>query len=233
MSTEGHRVDENEGTDVFVFPEWHNKVPAVVIGVIGPVITALVIGAMWYYFSPNNTDIGYRPVQPVAYSHKLHAGDLGIDCRYCHTGVESGTVARIPPTQTCMNCHRQVRKDSPKLLPVRESWAANTPIAWKRIHKTPDYAYFDHSAHINGGVGCESCHGRVDLMPEVAQAESLSMAWCLDCHRAPEHHLRPKDKITQMGYAEAMDDEQQLVVGTRLKTEYDVQPPVHCSGCHR
>lgn len=233
MSTEEHRTEAPEDEEVFVFPAWHNKVPKIIFGVIGPVATALVIGAVWYYFSPRNTDVGYRPVQPVAYSHKLHAGDLGMDCRYCHTGVEIGASARVPPTQTCMNCHTQVRKDSPKLLKVRESWATNEPIEWVRIHKTPDYAYFDHSAHINGGVGCESCHGRIDQMIEVAQAKPLNMGWCLDCHTAPEKHLRPKDKITAMGYAEAMKPEEQLKVGTELKKAYNSNPPIHCSGCHR
>ncbi|MCA9525055.1 MAG: cytochrome c3 family protein [Myxococcales bacterium] len=234
MSTEEHRIPEEAGKDEpFVFPAWHNKVPPVFFGIIGPIVTALIIGGVWYYFSPRYTDVGYRPVQPVAYSHKLHAGDLGLDCRYCHTGVEGSTAARVPPTQTCMNCHKQVRTDSVNLLPVRESFAKDEPIKWLRIHKSPDYVYFDHSAHINGGVGCESCHGRIDQMVVVAQAQPLNMGWCLDCHRSPENFLRPKDKVTAMGYTEAMKEEDQLALGNKLKDEYGVNPPLHCSGCHR
>ncbi len=233
MSTEERRRPEETGEADFVFPRWHNKVPAIVFGIIGPIVTALVLGGIWYYWSPRYTDVGYRPEQPVPYSHKLHAGDLGIDCRYCHTGVEIGSVAMVPPTQTCMNCHKQVWANSPKLVPVRESYASDKSLEWVRIHKTPDYAYFDHSAHVNVGVGCESCHGRIDEMVIVSQAQPLSMAWCIDCHRQPELHLRPKDKITTMGYAESMKEEDQLALGKKLKDEYGVNPPIHCSGCHR
>lgn len=219
----------------FVFPKWHNKIPLVVVGVIGPLVTLSVIGAVWYFFSPRFTDVGYQPKQPVAYSHKLHAGDLAMDCRYCHTGVENTPHARVPPTQTCMNCHKQVKTDSPKLLPVRESWATGKPLEWVRIHKTPDYAYFDHSAHMNIGgkaaIGCESCHGRIDQMVEVRQHEPLNMAWCLDCHRAPEKHLRPISEITTMGYQPEGGD--QLALGRKFKAEQNVNPPIHCSGCHR
>lgn len=237
MSTEEHRTEATEGEapqdEVFVFPAWHNKIPKIIFGVVGPVATALVIGAVWYYFSPRNTDVGYRPVQPVPYSHKLHAGDLGMDCRYCHTGAEMGAQARVPPTQTCMNCHTQIKTESAKLLKVRESWASDEPIEWVRVHKTPDYAYFDHSAHVTGGVGCESCHGRIDQMIEVTQAKPLNMGWCLDCHNAPEKHLRPNDKITAMGYAESMKPEEQAKKGLELKKLYNSNPPIHCSGCHR
>lgn len=237
----------------WVFPKWHNRIPLVFFGVVGPVATILVIAGVWYYFSPRYTDVGYKPQQPVAYSHKLHAGELGIDCRYCHTGVEIGSSARVPPTQTCMNCHTQVKTDSPKLRLVRESWIENKPIEWVRIHKTPDYAYFEHSAHIQAGVGCESCHGRIDQMVEVGQAEPLNMGWCLDCHRQPENHLRPTDEVTTMGYVEkqlalykkekgskaeisSIDDMKEHLaktVGSKLKEEKDVNPPLHCSGCHR
>jgi hypothetical protein len=231
MSNEQHEPEGSAAPEdeVWTFPAWHNKIPPLVFGVIGPVATIAVIGLVWYYFSPQYTDVGYMPVQPVPYSHKLHAGDLGIDCRYCHTGVERSAVAGVPPTQTCMNCHTQIQANSPNLLPVRASWASGDPVEWVRIHKTPDYAYFQHDAHIRVGIGCESCHGRIDQMVEVSLAQPLSMSWCLDCHRQPEMHLRPRDKVTVMGY----QAENQLQQGKELKEKYGVNPPIHCSGCHR
>lgn len=228
---------DTQGEGFFVFPEWHNKIPKVFFGVIGPIATAVIIGAVWYYFSPRFTDVGYRPEQPVPYSHKLHAGNMEMDCRYCHSHVERSWSAGVPPTETCMNCHRQVRKDSPALLPVRESWATGQPIPWVRVHKVADYAYFNHAAHVNpragatAAIGCESCHGRIDQMVVVGQQEPLSMGWCLDCHRAPENHLRPISEVTTMGYVPAGGD--QIAVGQKLKADNQINPPVHCSGCHR
>ena len=144
-----------------IFPRWTVKLPPMIAAAValgGPA----VLGAIWYYFSPRHTDVGYQPKQPVPYSHKLHAGDLGMDCRYCHTGVERSAVAMVPPTQTCMNCHAFIKKESALLAPIQQSWADGSPVEWVRIHKIPDYAFFDHSAHISAGVGCSSCHGRVD-----------------------------------------------------------------------
>lgn len=212
----------------YLFPRWSNLVPmvlapALLIGAIG------AVAGVWYWFSPKFTDVGYAPVQPVPYSHKLHAGDLGIDCTYCHVGVDKGPIAQVPPTQVCMNCHAQVKADSPKLAPVRQSWETDLPIPWVRIHKVADYAYFDHSRHVNRGVGCVSCHGRIDQMDVVYQDQPLNMAWCMECHRAPEEHLRPLDSVTKMDYA--VDD--QVAVGMQLKEEYQINPPQDCSGCHR
>jgi hypothetical protein len=227
MSSEKHGPDKDN--ELFTFPAWHNMVPPIFFLVIGPIATVLAIGAVWYYFSPKYTDVGYKPVQPVPYSHKLHAGELKIDCRYCHTSVETTPWAGVPPTQTCMNCHNAIKTDSPKLKLVRESWnkgePGGKPIPWVRVHKLADYAYFDHSAHVQIGIGCESCHGRIDRMDGsgVQQAHPLSMGWCLDCHNAPEAHLRPKDKVTAMGYVRHPDD--------KVATKYN--PPIHCSGCHR
>jgi hypothetical protein len=228
MSNEERR-SEPQGEN-FVFPKWQNKVPLLVIGVIGPVLTIGLIAAVWYYFSPQNTDVGYQPHQPVPYSHKLHVGEMGMDCRYCHTGVEQTPQARVPPTQTCMNCHTSIKTDSANLLKIRESWETGQPVEWVRVHKTPDYAYFDHSAHVGAGVGCESCHGRVDQMVEVRQMKTLSMGFCVDCHRAPEQHLRPTSEVTTMGYKPEGD---QLAIGTKLKADKNINPPIHCSGCHR
>lgn len=241
-------MSEDQKQKPWVFPKWHNKVPLVILGIVGPIFTLLAIGGVWYYFSPRFTDVGYRPEQPVPYSHKLHVGELGLDCRYCHTGVETSSHAQVPPTQTCMNCHSRIKTDSPKLSPVRESWLTDKPIEWVRIHKTPDYAYFEHSAHIQAGVGCESCHGRIDQMVEVTQAEPLNMGWCLDCHRSPENHLRPSSDVTQMGYVDqqiqalqakdsnlSVDDAHARLVeqGKQIKEDKNINPPEHCSGCHR
>lgn len=201
-----------------------------------PLVAALVaVGALgsitllvWYYNSPNNTQVGYAPAQPVPYSHRLHAGELGIDCRYCHANVERSQEAMVPPTQTCMGCHAMVKTDSPKLEPVRESWKTGQPVEWTRVHKLPEHAYFDHSVHLAAGVGCTSCHGRVDQMEVVRQQEPLSMGWCLDCHRNPAPNLRPKEEITNMGWQPPEGFEAQA-----LAMAENVNPPKHCSGCHR
>lgn len=212
-----------------IFPQWTNRLPLLIA--IGVVALALcVIGFFWYYGSPKYTDVGYRPTQPVAYSHKLHAGDLGIDCRYCHSSVERSPVANVPPTQTCMNCHKLILPQSEKLLPVRESWSGGHPIPWVRVHNLPDYAYFNHSAHLNAGVGCASCHGNVAQMEKVMQVEPLSMSWCLDCHRNPDKHLRPADQVTNMNWTPPAD---QAESAKRVKAEKKINPPTDCSGCHR
>jgi hypothetical protein len=189
-----------------------------------------VIFLLYYGIHPRAMDIGYEPEQPVPYSHALHAGELGIDCRYCHSTVEESAFASIPPTQTCMSCHGQIRPESDQLLPVRESHASGLPVEWNRVHDLPDFVYFNHSAHVRRGVGCVECHGRVDKMETVYQAEALSMAWCLDCHRAPEERLRPLDQITNMAW-EPAEDRREL--GRRIRDAYGIQPSTDCSTCHR
>jgi len=171
--------------------------------------------------------------QPVQFSHKHHASDDGIDCRYCHTSVETSSFAGIPPTKTCMNCHRQIWADSPALEPVRESFRSGKPIKWTRVHNLPDFVYFNHSIHVNKGVGCSTCHGRVDEMPLTWQVASLQMQWCLNCHRNPELYVRPKDKIFDMKYEAPPDQEE---VGRRLIKEYNIQRTAvltSCDTCHR
>ncbi len=148
-----------------IFPKWTNNLPPLLAGGFLFLLTAVTLG-FWYYGSPNYTDVGYRPTQPIPYSHKLHAGDLGIDCRYCHTGVERSFEANVPPTQTCMNCHKLILPESEKLLPVRESFASGVPIQWVRVSKVPDFAYFNHAPHLHAGVGCASCHGNVADMED-------------------------------------------------------------------
>ncbi|KAK3582432.1 hypothetical protein CHS0354_023978 [Potamilus streckersoni] len=189
-----------------------------------------IVFGFWYYGSPMNTDVGYRPKQPVPYSHKLHAGTLGLDCRYCHTSVEVSANASIPSVETCMGCHTNILKESPKLLPVRESWATGMPVEWVRIHKLGDYAYFNHSVHVNSGVGCGSCHGNVAKMEVVSQVEPLSMGWCLDCHRNPDMHLRPASEITNMDWVAPPN---QIQLASMIKKERSLNPPTTCASCHR
>lgn len=212
-----------------IFPKWTNKVPLVIFA-LGPVVLTSVVGAVWYWFSPSFTDVGYRPTQPVAFSHALHAGDLGMDCRYCHNTVEVAARAAIPATAICMNCHAQVRTDSPKLAKVRDSYETGAAIEWVRVHQLPDYAYFNHAPHIAAGVGCASCHGRIDQMETVALSQPLSMGWCLECHRDPTPNLRPLDKVTDMNWDPATANYDPTADPARAR---QVNPPEHCSGCHR
>lgn len=209
------------------FPPWTNYVrPALAVGGLGGVVYAILI--VTFGFSPMATDRGYAPEQPVKYSHRLHAGELGIDCRYCHNTVDRQTHAAVPATETCMGCHARIHTESAKLAMIRETYAANESVPWARIHDLPDYAYFDHSAHVLKGVGCESCHGRIDQMEVVYQSAPLSMGWCLECHRNPEPNLRPPDMVTVMGYEPESPDE-----GARIAAALNINPPEHCSGCHR
>lgn len=210
-----------------IFPEWTNQVPRKILIGIFVSLTAIVL-LIWYFWSPKYTDVGYAPVQPVPYSHKLHVSQLGLDCQYCHTNVFDSKDSNIPATQTCMNCHNQIKTDSEKLKPIRESWETGEPVEWIRVHNLPDYAFFSHAAHVNVGVGCESCHGRVDKMEVVHQAEPLSMGWCLECHRAPEKVLRPVEEVTTMGYKV----ENQLELGAELVKKNNISPPQYCQACH-
>jgi hypothetical protein len=176
------------------------------------------------------TQAGVAREQPVPFSHAHHVGDVGLDCRYCHTSVETSGFANIPPTKTCMNCHSQIWNTSPTLEPVRESFRTDRSIAWTRVHDLPDFAYFDHSIHVNKGVGCETCHGRVDKMPLTWQKASLQMEWCLGCHRHPEQYVRPREAVFQMGYEPPVDQE---TLGRQLVKEYKIQSLTSCSTCHR
>lgn len=212
-----------------LFPKWTNKTP-LLLGVASTVLGLVVLTAFVYVISPYTQQVGYSPTQPVPYSHKLHAGDLGIDCRYCHVGVEKSPVAMVPATATCMNCHTQIKPESEKLLPIRESAATGDAVQWVRIHHVPDFVYFNHSIHVNSGVGCETCHGRIDQMEVVHQAKTLAMGWCLDCHRAPEKYLRPVSEVTTMGYQPPGD---QLTLGMQLRKAHNINPTQDCAGCHR
>jgi hypothetical protein len=197
----------------------------------------ILLAALWVAAEINrsswNTGQWIEREQPVQFSHKHHAGDDGIDCRYCHTSVETSSDAGMPPTKTCMNCHSQIWADSPYLEPVRASWKTGKPIEWTRVHDLPDYVYFNHSIHVNKGVGCSTCHGNVSSMPVVYQAASLQMEWCLQCHRNPEKFVRPKDQIYNMEWQPPANQAEE---GPKLVRSYRIQGAnvlASCSTCHR
>jgi hypothetical protein len=196
--------------------------------------------------SPYITRMGEAQDQPVPFSHQHHVGGLGIDCRYCHTSVEDSSFAGLPPTRTCMNCHSQVWANSPMLEPVRASYRNNQSIAWTRVNDLPDFVYFHHDIHVNKGVGCDTCHGPVDRMPLMFQANSLQMEWCLDCHRAPDKYLRPKEEVFNTRYQPPTSDRpvevagrsytDQISLGRALIKRYRIRTPndlTSCSTCHR
>jgi menaquinone reductase, multiheme cytochrome c subunit len=227
----------------FLFPRWTNQFLAL-LGLLtaagGAYAGVLFLGAT----SPVTLNTGYRPEQPVPFSHALHAGELKMDCRYCHNTVDKSAHSSIPATQTCINCHSPktaagalpalsaVHSDSRKLKPVHDSWRTGESIDWVRIHRLPDFVFFNHSAHVNRGVSCVTCHGRVDQMEIVHQDKDQSMTWCIDCHRHPEPHLRPVEEITNLAWS-AGSKEEQLALGAKLKAEKNINPQTNCAVCHR
>ncbi len=182
--------------------------------------------------SPFVTQVGVAKAQPIPFSHKQHVGGLGLDCRYCHSSVETSTSATIPATETCMGCHSQVAKDSPLLASLRTSFEENKPIEWVRVHDLPDYVYFNHAIHIKKGVGCETCHGRIDQMPVVAKTQSLQMDWCLECHRNPEPSLRPSNAVFEMGW-QPPADQVSLANQPVGRDSFHANSLTDCSVCHR
>lgn len=221
--------------DRFEFPAWSNYlVPGAILLVVG-MLTYLPLLWSWG-FAAQTTSIGYEPVQPVPFSHKVHAGDLQIDCRYCHSTVEQAAFAAIPATEVCMNCHAAIKSESPLLQLVRDSYGQGTPVRWVKVHDLPDFVFFDHSAHVNRGVACASCHGRVDQMEVVHQVAPLTMAWCLDCHRQPEQDLRPREFVTDMKWDVSTTGQSQNELGGKLKRDYHIHSSeftTGCSVCHR
>jgi hypothetical protein len=212
-----------------IFPRWANKALAIA-GLVIAITVFYGVSLLLYLFAPSTQRAGYQPLQPAPYSHQQHVSELGMDCRYCHNTVEVAAMAAVPPTQTCMNCHARILPNSEQLLPVRLSYANGLPVPWVRVHDLPNFVYFNHSAHVDRGVGCVSCHGRIDKMAVVEQVAPLTMGWCLDCHRNPEPHLRPLDQVTSMDYVPAQD---QMVLGRELRKQYNLNPPTDCSTCHR
>lgn len=234
------------------FPRWTNLLPFK-IGVCVITLGVGVVAAFTYYATPKTLAVGYQPSQPIPFSHRIHVEQLGLDCRYCHSFVDVSGHSNVPTSNTCWNCHQHVAKGSPKLAPLRSAMGVDVnhsplegeagkghPIEWVRIHKVPDYAYFNHAAHVNRGISCQSCHGRVDKMEVVYQAENLSMGWCLECHRAPEKHLRPMEEVYNLEY----DPEQYIAdnphlgvktteeLGLKLKEMWQIQPRESCATCH-
>jgi hypothetical protein len=191
----------------------------------GLILFAMVLGRSSYVTRANE-----YIEQPIQFSHLHHVTDDGIDCRYCHTSVETSSFAGIPPTKTCMNCHSQLFATEPILEPVRASFREDKPLHWIRVHDLPDFVYFNHSIHVKKGMGCETCHGRVDQMPLMEQVNTLQMEWCLNCHRNPENYVRPRSEITTMGYRPPVP---QSVIGPQLVKEYGIQSLTSCSTCHR
>ncbi len=241
-----------------IFPRWSNLLPLkllLCLMVTGGAVTA----GVWYYFTPKYTRVGYQPAQPIPFPHDVHVAQLGMDCRYCHSFVEVAAHSNVPTTQTCINCHREggVQWENPKLAPLRESFETGKPIEWVQVHKTPDYVFFNHAAHVNRGVSCVSCHSTVNHMEVVYHAEPHSMSWCLDCHRAPEKKLRPNEDVFNLDWKPADVDPQKFIaahgkppgmedidftgrkaltqeeIGLTLKSNWKVNPPENCAGCHR
>ena len=197
----------------------------------------LVCGGGWatseIFWSPYTTYVNVPFEQPVPFSHKHHVGDDGIDCRYCHNSAEKSRFAGMPSSETCMTCHSQIFNDAPVLAPVRQSLATNTPLKWNRVDDLPDYVYFDHSIHVAKGIGCSTCHGRVDQMPITWRVNTLYMKWCLDCHRAPQNFVRPRDKIYNPTWQPAQD---RHLDRAKLVAEYHIDTTgrlTNCSTCHR
>jgi hypothetical protein len=229
----------------FHFPSWVNKFTVLLIvgglGVGGYLATCLFAA-----INPEVVNVGHAPKQPIPYSHKLHAGTLKLDCRYCHNTVENAGHAAIPPTSTCGNCHGGnrvkmdeagqpvtlgvIRPESPLLAPVRDSLETNESILWERVHDLPDFVYFNHSIHISRGVSCVSCHGRVDKMEIVTQVRTLSMKWCLDCHRNPDPNIRDPELVTQLDFKPEGDP---LEYGKKWAEKLQINTNISCSTCHR
>jgi len=237
-----------------IFPEWTNTIPRVMGAALGAVGLGAVV-VVTYYFTPKFWEVGYQPEQPVSYNHQLHAGTLGIDCRYCHSHVEESNDANVPDTATCMNCHQgevggaallnnrlwQAHETNVNLVKIRTAYETGEPIRWKRVYRVPDYVEFPHSVHLKAGVSCYSCHGRVDQLEVVRQETSLAMAWCLECHRNPEKYIvdasdtdPTKFRITDLAKVAAAlksraSDE---AAGMQLVQERQIEAPQHCGACH-
>ena len=242
------------------FPRWTNVLPLKIAVCLGVTVFGIA-AAVTYYATPKSLRVGYQPSQPIPYDHDLHVNQLGMDCRYCHSFVEHSGQANLPSANTCWNCHQHVAKGSEKLAPLRAAIGVDEnhqqlegeagkghPIKWVRVHKAPDYVYFDHSAHLNRGISCQSCHGDVHKMEKVYHAEDHSMGWCLDCHRDPAPHVRPLEEVYNLEYdagkylrenevysdtdkKNRITDPEEL--GKFLVNHWGISPKESCSTCHR
>ncbi len=216
-----------------LFPPRSNFIAraSIIAGLV--LLVAATAAVVWYIHSPTFTDVGVPIPQPVAFPHSVHVKTLNLDCRYCHASADKSSFADFPPTETCMTCHSVIDTDLKSLAPVVNSWKTGQPIAWTRVNKVPDFVYFDHHIHLSSGIGCESCHGRVDQMTTDVKANTFFMTWCLECHRNPAQFIRPVDKVYEMGYTPSVD---QAILGPQLVEEYKVRGSneiIKCSTCHR
>jgi hypothetical protein len=213
-----------------VFPRSANSVARVSI----IALVLLAAGVLWASYRMDQgsfiTNVGVSREQPVPFSHKHHVSDDGIDCRYCHTSVETSPFAGIPPTETCMTCHSQIWTNAAILEPVRASWRTGESLKWTRVHDLPDFVYFDHSIHVNKGIGCSTCHGHVEQMPLTFNVNMLYMQWCVNCHRHPQDYVRPREQVFNMAYEPPQN---QAELGRRLVAEYKIQSLTDCVTCHR
>jgi hypothetical protein len=213
-----------------IFPPWFNQLPLKIAG--GLVLCgSLAVTGAWYYLTPKYSRVGYTPVQPVPFSHKTHIDQMGLDCRYCHDGVEKSWYANVPSPSVCMNCHSQILANDPRLAPVRASYKSGEPVPWVQIHRTPDFVYFNHAVHVNRGVSCLSCHGQVNQMVEVRHEKSLTMAFCLDCHRDPAPSLRPLDQVYNLNWTN--DPAKQAEMGKKFVHDWKINASQNCYTCHR
>lgn len=213
-----------------IFPKWTNKLPLqIIIGAVVLAVTATV--GIAYYLTPKYSRVGYQPVQPVPFSHAIHADQLGLDCRYCHDGVESSWYSNVPASSVCMNCHNQILSESPKLEPVRSSYENDEPLNWVQIHRLSGYVYFNHSVHVNRGVSCVHCHGEAHKMDEIKHAKPFSMLFCLECHRNPEKKIRDPETVYNLDLE--IPKEEQLRQGAEFVHDWKVNASQNCSACHR
>jgi len=213
-----------------IFPKWTNKLPQqIIIGVL--LVGTTVTAGVWYYLTPKYARVGYQPIQPVAFSHAIHADQLAIDCRYCHDGVEKSWFSNVPSASTCIKCHKIVLATDPQLELVRQSATNGVHIPWVQIHKKPDYVYFNHAVHVNRGVSCVHCHGQVNKMDEVYHAKSFTMTFCLDCHRHPERYLRHPRDVYNLDLK--IDPKTQAEQGLKFVHDWKVMSSHNCSACHR
>jgi hypothetical protein len=213
-----------------IFHRSANNIARISLAVI--VLSVAVIVAAAYRTDRGSfiTRVGMFREQPVPFSHKHHVSDDGIDCRYCHTSVETSQFAGIPPTETCMTCHSQIWSNAEILAPVRASFSTDRSLSWTRVHDLPDFVYFNHSIHIHKGIGCSTCHGRVDEMPLTHSVNTLYMMWCINCHRQPDQYVRPRERVFDMTYEVPAN---QTELGRRLVREYNIQSLTDCVTCHR
>ena len=213
-----------------LFPKSINKLP-LQLGLYLVVLVCIATAGVTYYMTPKYTRVGYAPIQPVPYSHAKHVGELGLDCRYCHSTIDTAGAA-VPTSHTCMNCHNQIKPNSPDLALIRESFQTGKSVPWVHVHVMPSFVYFDHSIHVNRGISCVECHGNVNRMDVVTQMKPMSMGFCLDCHRDPASHVREKADIFNLD-SKTIAQAQGIDAARKFVHDWKIKPPQSCSGCHR